>query len=270
MNFSPVNIEARKNLDMRAGDTVRVTQKIEDKGKTRLQVFEGMMLYRKHGTEAGATFTIRKTASGIGVERTFPLFSPMIETLEVTKRSKTRRSKLYYVRHKAAKEISKRMKMVMMTLGLKDEETKVDEANAEAEAAAAPVVEAPVTETAEEVVVEEAPQEAEVVEEVVEEAPVVEEKKEEVVEEAPEESKSEDLTKIEGIGPKIAEVLAGNGISTFAQLADAKDEDTQKMIKDVAGNHQAGTWNEQASLARDGKWDELKELQDKLDGGVEK
>jgi len=100
-----------------------------------------MMLYRKHGTEAGATFTVRKTASGIGVERTFPLFSPMIETLEVTKRSKTRRSKLYYVRHKAAKEISKRMRMVMMTLGLKDEEAKVDNARAEAEAAEAPVVE---------------------------------------------------------------------------------------------------------------------------------
>lgn len=133
MNFSPVNIEARKNLDMRAGDTVRVTQKIDDKGKTRLQVFEGMILYRKHGTEAGATFTVRKTASGVGVERTFPLFSPMIETIEVVKRSKVRRSKLYYVRHKAAKEISKRMKMIMMSLGLKEEEEKVDEANAEAE-----------------------------------------------------------------------------------------------------------------------------------------
>ena len=180
MNFSPVNIEARKNLDMRAGDTVRVTQKIEDKGKTRLQVFEGMMLYRKHGKEAGATFTIRKTASGIGVERTFPLFSPMIETLEVTKRSKTRRSKLYYVRDKAAKEISKRMKMVMMTLGLKDEETKVDDAKVEAEAAAAPVVEeTPETEGVEETVVEEKT-------EVAEETPVEEEKKEEVAEEIPE------------------------------------------------------------------------------------
>jgi len=188
MNFSPVNIEARKNLDMRAGDTVRVTQKIEDKGKTRLQVFEGMMLYRKHGKEAGATFTIRKTASGIGVERTFPLFSPMIETLEVTKRSKTRRSKLYYVRDKAAKEISKRMKMVMMTLGLKDEETKVDDAKVEAEAAAAPVVEeTPETEGVEETVVEEKTEVAEETPvEVAEETPVEEEKKEEVAEEIPE------------------------------------------------------------------------------------
>ncbi len=76
--------------------------------------------------------------------------------------------------------------------------------------------------------------------------------------------------KIEGIGPKIAEVLAKNGIDTFAKLAEAKDEDTQEMIKDVKGNHKTDTWNEQASLARDEKWDELKKMQDELDGGVEK
>ncbi|MCD5390048.1 MAG: helix-hairpin-helix domain-containing protein [Candidatus Pacebacteria bacterium] len=87
-----------------------------------------------------------------------------------------------------------------------------------------------------------------------------------------EETKTEtdDLTKIEGIGPVIAKTLAENGITTFAALADAKDEATQEMIKDVKGNHQAGTWNEQAALARDGKWDELKTLQDALDGGIEK
>jgi large subunit ribosomal protein L19 len=198
MNFSPVNIEARKNLDMRAGDTVRVTQKIEDKGKTRLQVFEGIVLYRKHGKEAGATFTVRKTASGVGVERTFPLFSPMIETLEVTKRSKVRRSKLYYVRDKAAKEISKRMKMIMMTLGLKDEEAKVDDAQAEAEAAAAPVVE----ETPE-VTEEVAGEESEVVaEEKTEEAPVEEEKVDEAKEEVAEtteEVKEESAEKTEEV-----------------------------------------------------------------------
>ncbi len=83
-------------------------------------------------------------------------------------------------------------------------------------------------------------------------------------------SEGDDLTKIEGIGPKIAEVLAKNGIDTFAKLAEAKDEDIQKMIKDVKGNHKADTWNEQASLARDEKWDELKKMQDELDGGVEK
>ena len=82
--------------------------------------------------------------------------------------------------------------------------------------------------------------------------------------------KNDDLTKIEGIGPKIAEVLAENGVDTFAKLADAKDKDTQEMIKDVRGNHDSGTWNEQAALARDEKWDELEKMQDELDGGKKK
>lgn len=80
----------------------------------------------------------------------------------------------------------------------------------------------------------------------------------------------DNLTRIEGIGPKIAKALNANDITTFAKLAEAKDKDTQKIIKNIKGNHQANTWNEQATLARDKKWDELKKLQDKLDGGVDK
>lgn len=108
------NKEARKNLDMRAGDTVRVHQKIQEKGKTRIQVFEGLVLARKHGAEAGGTFTVRKMSNGYGVERIFPLYSPSIDKIEVIRRAKVRRAKLYYIRKKAAKEISKRMKMEMM------------------------------------------------------------------------------------------------------------------------------------------------------------
>lgn len=84
------------------------------------------------------------------------------------------------------------------------------------------------------------------------------------------ETKADDLTKIEGIGPKIAETLAESGVSTFAKLAKSKDDDIQEIIKGVRGNHQFGTWNEQAKLAGDEKWDELKILQDKLNGGVDK
>lgn len=109
-----VDIEPRKNLDMRAGDTVKVYQKIQEKGKTRLQIFEGMVLARKHGSSPSATFTVRKSASGFGVERIFPLYSPNIDKIEVTKRAKVRRAKLYFIRDKAAKEISKRMKTEMM------------------------------------------------------------------------------------------------------------------------------------------------------------
>ena len=110
--FSPVNIEERRGLDFRSGDTVKVYQKIEEKGKTRLQVYEGLVIARKHGRESGATFTVRKVASGVGMERIFPLYSPVIEKIEILRRSKVRRSKLYYIRDKAAKEISKRMKQI--------------------------------------------------------------------------------------------------------------------------------------------------------------
>lgn len=110
IQISPVNIEHRKSLDIRPGDTVRVWSKIEEKGKTRLQAFEGLVLARKHGTEAGATFTVRKVASGVGVERIFPLYSPMIDKIELVRRAKTRRAKLYYIREKAAKEIRRKMK----------------------------------------------------------------------------------------------------------------------------------------------------------------
>lgn len=105
-------MESRKNLDMRTGDTVRVYQKIEEKGKTRLQQFEGLVLSRNHGAEAGATFTVRRVSSGHGVEKIFPLYSPMIDKIEVVKRSKTSRSKLYNIRRQAIKQISKRMKMM--------------------------------------------------------------------------------------------------------------------------------------------------------------
>eukprot|EP00746_Dinoflagellata_sp_MGD_P073229 gnl/MRDRNA2_/MRDRNA2_29737_c0_seq1.p1 gnl/MRDRNA2_/MRDRNA2_29737_c0~~gnl/MRDRNA2_/MRDRNA2_29737_c0_seq1.p1 ORF type:complete len:238 (+),score=51.44 gnl/MRDRNA2_/MRDRNA2_29737_c0_seq1:276-989(+) len=80
-------------------------------------------------------------------------------------------------------------------------------------------------------------------------------------------AKKDDLKKIEGIGPKIASTLAEAGIATFADLAKAKPAKISEIIADVRGNHVPDTWPEQAKLAADGKWDELKALQDKLDGG---
>jgi len=109
---SPVKIADRKALDIRSGDTVRVWQKIVEKGKTRLQAFEGLVIARKHGTEAGSTFTVRRVASGVGVEKIFPLYSPMIDSVETLKRSKVRRAKLYHIRDKAAKEIRRQMRNI--------------------------------------------------------------------------------------------------------------------------------------------------------------
>jgi len=115
--ISPINIEARKALGVRAGDTVNVTTKVVDKGsgkegkdKTRLQSFEGLVLSVKHGSEAGSTFTVRRSIDGIGVERIFTLYSPLIDTIEIIRRARVRRSKLYHIREKAAKEIRRQMR----------------------------------------------------------------------------------------------------------------------------------------------------------------
>ena len=137
IKFSPVDIDARRKLDFHAGDTVRVWSKIaEEKTSTkankktektikfRLQAFEGIVLARKHGTEAGATFTVRRIASGVGVERIFPLFSPTVDKIEIIKKSKARRSKLYYIRTKAVKDVRRKMRSVTMQEG---DETEVEE-----------------------------------------------------------------------------------------------------------------------------------------------
>ena len=108
--ITPTNITSRQELDIRPGRTVRVWSKIEEKGKVRLQAFEGMVIARKHGNEAGATFTVRRATGGVGVERIFPLYSPNIDRIEVVKASKVRRSKLYYIRDKAARELRRRLK----------------------------------------------------------------------------------------------------------------------------------------------------------------
>ena len=111
ITFTPVDIESRKALDFSSGDVVRVWNKItEANGKIRLQAFEGMVLARKHGTEIGSTFTVRRVASGVGVERVFPLFSVMIDKIEIVRRARTRRSKLYYVRDKALRDVRRKLK----------------------------------------------------------------------------------------------------------------------------------------------------------------
>lgn len=108
--FLPKDVQARKDLDIRAGDTVRVYVKIQEKGKTRTQLFEGLVLATKHGKETGATFTVRKISNGVGVERIFPLYSPNIDRIEIIKRSKVRRSKLYFLRDKVARDIRRKMR----------------------------------------------------------------------------------------------------------------------------------------------------------------
>ncbi len=113
--LTSVNVEERKKLDFNAGDTVRVWSKVlDEKGKTRLQAFEGIVLARKHGTEIGATFTVRRIASGVGVERIFPLYSPTVDKIEITKKSRARKAKLYYIREKALKDVRRKLRSTIL------------------------------------------------------------------------------------------------------------------------------------------------------------
>ena len=84
--------------DFKPGFTVRVHNKIKEGDKERVQIFEGVVIARKGGTGVNATFTVRKIASGVGVERIFPIHSPNIAKLEITKSPDVRHAKLYYVR----------------------------------------------------------------------------------------------------------------------------------------------------------------------------
>jgi len=102
-------------LEVKPGMVVRVHQKIKDvnaKGeeKERIQVYEGLVLARKHGKEQGATITVRKVSEGVGVEKIFPIYSPLIEKIELVDEKMIRRAKLYYTRNykKRLKSISEK------------------------------------------------------------------------------------------------------------------------------------------------------------------
>ncbi len=91
-----------RNLNFQPGDNVRVNVRIVEGNKTRIQAFEGLVI-KMNGSGISKTFTVRKVSYGIGVERTFPLHSPAIETIDVLRRGKVRRAKLNYIRNLSAK-----------------------------------------------------------------------------------------------------------------------------------------------------------------------
>lgn len=136
IKFSPVKVEDRKNLNFKSGDRVRVWQRIQEGGKSRLQAFEGLVISRKHGRESGATFTVRKVSGGVGVERIFPLYSPSVEKIELVSRSKARKSKIYYVREKSAKDLRRKLKGIARleeVLMEKEEEKPAEKGSEDAE-----------------------------------------------------------------------------------------------------------------------------------------
>lgn len=95
---SLIKVKPNPNIpDLAPGDAVRVSTKVVEGERERTQVFQGVVIRVRRGG-AGANFTVRRVAYGVGVERTFPLYSPLIEKVEIVRRGKVRRAKLYYLR----------------------------------------------------------------------------------------------------------------------------------------------------------------------------
>ena len=189
---------------LKVGDTVKVHQRIKEGNRERIQVFEGIII-KKQGGGVNATFTVRRVAYGVGVEKTFLVHSPMVEKVELVRVGKARRAKLYYLRDRVGKAAKTKE---AIGARIEDKEITIKE----------DIVEAPVEEVVEEVAAVEAPVEEAVVEtpaaseevsapveevkeEVAEavEAPAAEEVKAEepATEEAPVEEKTEETTDAE-------------------------------------------------------------------------
>lgn len=94
--------QLREVAEFKTGDTVRVHAKVKEGNRERIQVFEGVVL-KKQGTGARQTFTVRKASNGVGVEKTWPLYSPNVEKVEVVRKGKVRRAKLNYLRDRVGK-----------------------------------------------------------------------------------------------------------------------------------------------------------------------
>ncbi len=129
----------------RVGDTVRVHAKIKEGEKERIQVFEGVVIRRRGGSR-GETFTVRKVSNGVGVERIFPVQSPLVTKVEIKSRGFVRRSRLYYLRDLSGKKARLHSKVRDLSGLLSQEE--IDRIDAEENGVAAPPAEAAEAETA--------------------------------------------------------------------------------------------------------------------------
>ena len=110
-------IEMKPNPNIPAvapGDTVKVSAKVVEGERERIQVFQGVVISVRHGG-ASANFTVRRVAYGVGVERTFPIYSPLVEKVEVVRHGKVRRAKLYYLRGRSGKAARIKEKRVVDT-----------------------------------------------------------------------------------------------------------------------------------------------------------
>ena len=172
---SLIKVKINPNIpDIAPGDTVRVSIKVVEGGKERLQPFQGVVIKLQRGG-IGANFTVRRIAYGVGVERTFPLYSPRVEKVEVIRHGKVRRAKLYYLRGRSGKAARIKERRV-------DREKKLAQAQIEPE----PVQEEPEAVQTQEELVQEEPEMAQAQEELVQKEPEAVQAQDEPVQEEPE------------------------------------------------------------------------------------
>lgn len=145
MTTKIIESQLKKIPDIHPGDTIKVHQKIKEGTKERIQIFEGIVIAKKHGVGISATITVRKVVEGVGVERIFPLHSPNIAKFEVLRSGKVRRSKLYYLRTTKGKKARLRLKefsaAIAKDLPAQAGEPKTEEVVAENAAEEAPKAE---------------------------------------------------------------------------------------------------------------------------------
>lgn len=123
-------LKRKKLPDIRPGDTVRVFERIKEGGKARTAIFEGIVIARRHGSEPGATITVRKISFGVGVERIFPLYAPTIEKFVILRRAKVRRAKLHYLRERVGRRATLRGELMPPETGSAEAEEPVDDTGA--------------------------------------------------------------------------------------------------------------------------------------------
>lgn len=279
------------------GDTVVVNVKVKEGARERIQAYEGVVI-AKRNRGLHSAFTVRKNSYGTGVERVFQTHSPQIASIEVKRFGDVRAAKLYYLRelegrkariredldarnqaNKEAKEAA--LKAAEEARIAAEEKAKAEEeARIAAEAQAKADAEAKAKEEAEAKAAEEAKSKEEA--DVKAAADAEAEKKEEAAPAASgfdadaakavygKKIKQDDLTFVEGIGPKIAELFQNEGVSTWAALGECSVDRCNEVLAtggDKFKMHSPDTWPKQAKLAAEGKWEELKKWQDELDGG---
>ena len=122
--FNNANLAANMP-DVKPGDTVRVHQKIKEGDKERIQIFEGVVIARKHGKGVSSTITVRKVVQQVGVERIFPVHAPFIAKIEVVTSGKVRRSKLYFLR--TAKGKKAKLKKKDFSIAIAEEPSAAEE-----------------------------------------------------------------------------------------------------------------------------------------------